>query len=116
MLVDESRIHRRQSTKNPLGRAVFVRLRALVLRSAIGFSTVSVIICGTMALGQVQPGKPVLDPAAVKSRLVVRASRARRARGRWWCWASRRERTEFRNLLLSPGSTCCRVSFCARPC
>ena len=73
MLVDESRIHRRQSTKNPLGRAVFVRLRALVLRSAIGFSTVSVIICGTMALGQVQPGKPVLDPAAVKSRLVVRS-------------------------------------------
>ncbi len=72
MLADESLRHRWQSTKNRSAREALLRLCALVVCSAIGFSTHEIVVCGHTALGQVQPRKPFLDPAAVKSPLLVR--------------------------------------------
>jgi tetratricopeptide (TPR) repeat protein len=72
MLADESRHLERQLPLNPPVGASLLRLRSLVSRGTIGLAVLLVVIQGPTARGQAEAVKAPLDPAAVKSRLVVR--------------------------------------------
>jgi hypothetical protein len=72
MHADKSRHLAHRVTHEPPTRALRVGHCAPVLRSAIALAALLVVIQGPAARSQAQEFKPPLDPAAVKSRLVVR--------------------------------------------
>jgi hypothetical protein len=81
MLADESRRLPQRLTREPPARASRVGECAPLLRGAIGLAALLTVIHGPTARGQAEAVKAPLDPAAVKSRLVVRTTKGEK--GTW---------------------------------